>query len=164
MGDDVISPNNWAKMGDSPITPTFHPWVSPISRDSIKGCVSTKIESSISVAVLDSRNPRPYVWWKFDVISVYIITRDILWIDLKLLIRIWHFKPEIRTFIWFHVDPRQACICYIETVDFLIFLSLNIHNCWTCVVFCIYLRITPVLKQPARNNIDHWYMYNHATR
>jgi len=25
MGYDVISPNNSAKMGDSPIIPTFHP-------------------------------------------------------------------------------------------------------------------------------------------
>ena len=32
-------------------------------------------------------------------------------------------------------------------------ISLNIYNCWTCVVFCIYLRITLVLKQPARNNM-----------
>jgi len=36
MGDDVISTNNWAKMGDSPIAPTFHPWFSPISWDVYK--------------------------------------------------------------------------------------------------------------------------------
>jgi len=100
--------------------------------------ISTKIESSISAAVLDSQN------------HYNIITRDILWIDLKRLIRIWLFKPEIPTFIWFHVDTRPACITY---VDLLIFLSLNIHNCWTLAVFCIYLRITTVLKQPAHNTI-----------
>jgi len=61
MGDDVTSPNNWANIGVSPIAPTFHPWCSPISWAGIKGCVSTKIGSYISAAVLDSRNPRPYV-------------------------------------------------------------------------------------------------------
>ena len=55
------SPNNCAKMGDSPITPTFHPWLSPFSWAGIKGCVSTMIGSSISAAVLDSQNPLLYV-------------------------------------------------------------------------------------------------------
>jgi len=41
---------------------------------------------------------------------------------------------------------------WIRSQRVYVFISLNIHNCWTWVVFCIYLRITPVLKQPARNS------------
>ena len=95
--------------------PTFHSWFLSISWDSIKAASQPR-----------SRVPsRPRFWTveihvlRFNRNSIWIAvtTRDILWIDLKLLIRIWHFKPEIRTFIWFHVDTRPACIYNIETVD-----------------------------------------------
>ena len=83
------------------------------------------------------------------MISVYIITRGILLIDVKLLIcdrsDILNLKYEhLFDFMWIR---GQRVYALYETVVFNIILSkLNLHVTVELVLFCTYLRITPVFN------------------